>query len=236
MAEFTVNREFDAVEDKTSYESNVRLMHNLAYKAHRKLEAAGYFGMNYDDVFQEVSESYLKALQAFDPTMGFRFSTYFVTSFWRNFAKTMEAFYKRKPIEAISLNGLMSGEDGDDEYIDGALGMDTDGYQPDDILWQKQAIAYAADRLDGLSKRVLEAMVNPSAELMGQLAEGRGRTNMVMAQTKEGARPMFQNVLRIDFVVRALTSSHNLTEKQIGTLAKMVRRKFSEVAAELEAM
>jgi len=235
MAEFAINQEFNGVEDKTSYECNVRLIHSLAYKAHRKLEAAGHVGMDYDDVFQEASESYLKAVAAFDPTMGFRFSTYFVTAFWRNFARTMEAFHKRKPIEAMSLNSMMTAGD-DDEFGDGILSADTDGYRPDEVLWQKQAISYAVNRLDGLSKRVLEAMVGPSVELMGRLAEERGRTNMVMTQTKDGIRPMFQSVLRIDFVVRALTSGHNLTDRQIKTLTRKVRRNLSGVASELEAM
>lgn len=233
MAEFAINKEFDGSKDPTGYAQNERLMHQLAFKAHQRMTAAGHGGMEYEDMFQEVAIIYCKCVEGFDPSSGFRFSTYFVTSFWRDFAKKMETLYKKKPVEAVSLSGMM--EDEDDDALE-TVGIDTEGYAPDDYLWQKQAIAHASKRLDGLSRKVLESMVAPSVELMSAVAEHNGRTNVVLSDTADGPKHAFQHVLRTDFVIRHLTRGHNLSDAQIKTLARKVRGAFNEVAAELEAM
>lgn len=232
MAKFTINKEFDVGGDPTDYARNERLMRDLAFKAHGRLQAANHHGMTPDDVFQEVCLIYVKCREGYKPESGFRFSTYFVTSFWRAFAKTMEALYKRKPVEGIAVYSSTD-EDGEEE---GALdNVAWDGYSPEEALMQKQAISLATSRLDGLSRRVLEAMVAPSADLMGALEVDKGRANVAIVNTKHGPRHAFQGRLRIDFVVRHLTRNYNLDDRQTSTLVKMVKQAFAEVARELEA-
>jgi len=231
---FELNPEFAGGEDATSYENNHRLMHDLAIKAHKKLRLAGY-DMPYDDVFQEVSVSYCKARDGFKPESGFRFSTYFVTAFWRNFAKVMEKLYRYKPVEGVSLNSF-SLDSGDDSNLESILAVDEQGYTPEEYFWHKEAISYTSKRLDALSRRVLEEMVDPSDELMAALANEKGRGNVTIVPVKNGYSPAYHDTLKLDFVVRHVTRSYNLSSDQLGILTKKVRKAFNDVAAELEAM
>lgn len=61
------------------YEANVGLIHSVARKGYGRIADIGG-SQSYDDLFQELTEVFIKAYDAFDESAGFTFSTYFMTS------------------------------------------------------------------------------------------------------------------------------------------------------------
>lgn len=61
------------------YEANVGLIHSIALPGYGRLADIGG-SQSYDDLFQELTEVFIKAYDAFDENAGFTFSTYFMTS------------------------------------------------------------------------------------------------------------------------------------------------------------
>lgn len=61
------------------YEANVGLIHTIARKGYGRLVEIGA-SQSYDDLFQELTEVFIKAYDAFNENAGFTFSTYFMTS------------------------------------------------------------------------------------------------------------------------------------------------------------
>ena len=66
-------KEGDKIARKKLIESNYRLVISIAKKYHRK-------NFDFDDLLQESSTGLIKAVDRFDPTLGFKFSTY--ASWW----------------------------------------------------------------------------------------------------------------------------------------------------------
>ncbi|MCG5512778.1 sigma factor [Ectothiorhodospira shaposhnikovii] len=77
------------MKDQTSYENNLGLILHIARKCHARILAC-HIPMEFDDVVQEISLTWLMARDKFDPDAGFRFSTYFVKSAYTGINRLVE--------------------------------------------------------------------------------------------------------------------------------------------------
>jgi len=87
------------------YADNVRLVHSVARRCFSRLQAIGAV-MDYEDVFQELSEIFVRAYDKFDDTAGYKFSTYYMTSAYNGFNKIA----KSHEVERLE-NGVRSMEE-----------------------------------------------------------------------------------------------------------------------------
>lgn len=68
-----------------SFESVELLLRKLALKCHKRLASMGLLDIQLEDVFQEMSMTYLMAKERWSPDRGVYFSTYLTTACYRNF-------------------------------------------------------------------------------------------------------------------------------------------------------
>ena len=85
------------------FEDYERLTRQLAGKAHRRLKAAGVT-TQFEDVYQEVSVSFVMASRAFKPESNNKFSTYFVRSVWNNINKFVDAEVRNRRLGDLSID------------------------------------------------------------------------------------------------------------------------------------
>jgi hypothetical protein len=171
-----------AVTNKSSsvkYEDHTGLLHKLAARGWGRLEAAGV-STAYDDVFQLMSESFVRAQKTFDPTKGFSFSAYYGQSCWHNFNKwAAKQIEEKHELGLISVDALSAEhEDGGSsdayEFINTAMDDDTDE-SAQDRLEARQESHRAARLLSPNAKRVIALLIHNSPALLEYVAERNAR-------------------------------------------------------------
>jgi hypothetical protein len=163
----------------TKYEDHTGLLHKLAARGWGRLEAAGV-PTAYDDVFQLMSESFVRCQKTFDPTKGFTFSAYYGRSCWNNFNKwAADQIEEKHELGLVSVESLSVEHDdgaGSDayEFINCAAEDDTDE-SAEDRLQSRQESHRAARMLSPDAKRVIALLVHNSPELLAFVAERNAR-------------------------------------------------------------
>lgn len=145
--------------DQTSWEANFRLIHMLCRTALGKARALGLM-LEYEDMFQECSIVWMKARKSFDPTKGFKFTTYLGSAVARHLASMVgeEVFHNARTVRGLAAEEtfLRRAElDEDDPVIGEVMAQD---------LFDK-GIA----KLSPVSRMVMRLMTNPPPEIMEEL-------------------------------------------------------------------
>lgn len=167
----------------TEYTDHTALIHSFARKGWSRL-IASHVSVDYDDVFQELSLVFVKAIKAYDPSKGYSFTAYAGRAMWNGFNR----FAQRHLDEANEL-GLMSiqaledkAEDGDSmnlyELIDsGAPTPEQQLERKQEMLQKLRALSptakFIAAQLISLSEEVEQAMTERNRK-----AEAEGRRSL----------------------------------------------------------
>ena len=142
------------------YKANVGLVHSVSRKGYARLVAAKV-GIDYEDVFQEMSVVFLKAYEHFDVSLGFQFSTFYFRSAYNRLNK-----WAGDMINERLKQGVMSVEElnGDDENsMEEVLYEDSE--TPEGVLCAKQMLETIDRRMSPLAKLILEWTLEPPPEL-----------------------------------------------------------------------
>lgn len=173
MSKITTHPNFEAF-----YKDNIGLVHKVARKVHSRTLAIGA-AIEYVDLVQEASITMMKAYELFDPTLGFRFSTYYMRAAFNQLNRMVDSYQKDASILGVFSMSAAVNEDGDE--LNGETTIDGDHPTPEQVLESKQMVDFIQKKLSPLALTILDCMVNPPELLEQEWAASRsmGLTNYV---------------------------------------------------------
>lgn len=149
----------------TSYAVHQGLIHKLARKGFGRLMQAGVT-IDYEDVFQEMSLTYVKAVRKYNPELGISFTAYLGRAIWNQFNLFAEQEIGHSS-EVSSIDEMSEGSEVNDLYeaIDGGSAT------PEQYLEVKQSWAVNSIKCGSVAKLIVRQIMNPSEGLLTRLKE-----------------------------------------------------------------
>lgn len=144
----------------TNFDDHTGLVHNFARKGWGRMLAA-HVNVEYEDVFQEMSVTFTKAVRTFDPSKGVAFTSYMGRAIWNDFNR-----YAQKHIDERMQLGLVSMdniEGEDDNYF--AESLASDERTPEESLERKQDMLEKLRALSPTAKFLAAQLISPPAAL-----------------------------------------------------------------------
>ena len=149
------------------YQENVGLVHSLARKGHARLMSAGV-ALDYEDVFQEMSVTFLKAYKMFDASKGFRFSTYFYMA-----GLNRLNVWAQKMIEERLKHGVVSIQElnasGEEEEFNLDEVLMPDEATPEAHCRVSEFLTHLHNTLSPLANLILAWVVTPPPEIITEV-------------------------------------------------------------------
>ena len=146
----------------TFFKANAGLVKKVAIKVHARVLAMGA-SLPYEDIEQDVSVVMMRAWEKFDPTKGFKFSTYFYRAAFNDMNRIIEPYARECTELGLMSMSAVADEEGDefagDSIIDGGHAT------PEQVLEAKQLLSQIQERVSPLAYSMLELMIDPP-ELM----------------------------------------------------------------------
>lgn len=156
-----------AVNASEFYKANVGLVHTVARKGYSRLVSANV-GIDYEDVFQEMSVVFLKAFEGFDPSRGFKFSTYFFMSAYNRLnAWAADMIDERLKHGVVSIEELNDGNEDENYSLSEVLLVDEG--TPEHSYRVVELLEHIARSLSPLASLLLTWSVAPPKELMDEI-------------------------------------------------------------------
>lgn len=154
----------------TDYNDHMGLLHTFARKGWSRL-IASQISVDYEDVVQELSVAFVKAINSYDPSKGYSFTAYAGRAMWNEFNR-----YAKKQInEATELGTLsiqaLDARSDTDEGGDLYEVFDSGAPTPEEQLERKQEIIGNLRKLSPTAKFLVSQMMSPSPELEAALEE-----------------------------------------------------------------
>lgn len=140
------------------YAENVGLVKQVAWKGYQRLIAIGAT-MEFDDLVQELSVTFVRAYDKFDESNGAKFSTYFVHAAYNDLNKLA----KRIEAERVDL-GMRSIEEIDALVGEGgslAERVASEAMTPEEIVERDSAIREIESRLTPVAALVMHWIIDP---------------------------------------------------------------------------
>ena len=139
------------------YADNVGLIHTVTHKSFGRLRAIGA-ATDYEDLYQELTEVFIKAYDRFDESLGNKFSTYFITSAFHEVNKIAKRFeVERIEFGVKSFEELSVGLDGGsvEEMIADSAST------PEQELAGKDAVRNMLEKLSPLASMIAGMAIDP---------------------------------------------------------------------------
>jgi RNA polymerase sigma factor (sigma-70 family) len=160
------------------YQANTGLAHRVAVKVFARLMSMGA-AVEFDDVFQEASLIMQRAYEKFDPSRGFKFSTYYTRSAYNELNKFVESYEKDCTVLGVMSIQAARGDDGDELDMESTI----DGHHtsPEEALEHKQLFESIERKLSPLAFFLLQVSVDPPEQLVREFNVQRelGATHFV---------------------------------------------------------
>ena len=148
------------------YKANVGLVHSVSKKGYARLRSAGV-GLDYDDVFQEMSIVFLKAYTGFDESQGFKFSTYYVRSAYNKLNTWAQKMIdERLEHGVVSIQELNHSDDGENSLEDVLM---VDHTTPEAQYRVTEFLNHINDSLSPLASLILAWVLQPPPEVMAEI-------------------------------------------------------------------
>ena len=150
-----------AFQNDGSYASVEALLHKVAINSFKRVQALN-LPMSFEDVRQEMNESYLRAFKAWDPQRGVKFSSYCQAACMMNFRHRIEKMAnERREMGMYSYDDrapIISEETGDPlERI--STELDIDHARPEDRLAARQEMREKLKGLTPSAQRFVTALL-----------------------------------------------------------------------------
>lgn len=145
------------------YKENIGLVHKVARKVHARLHAMGA-AVPYDDVFQEATVVMIRAYEKFDPSLGFKFSTYYVKAAYyelNNFVKSYE-----QDCNVLQVCSLQGACDDNGDTIDMESTIDGGHGSPEQMLEAKELLEEIEEKLSPMANKIMKILVDPPDLIM----------------------------------------------------------------------
>lgn len=140
------------------YKQNTGLVHRVARKVHARLLAIGA-AVQFEDVQQEATIAMMLAYERFDPSLGFKFSTYYVRSAYNNLNRFMASY--EKDCSVLGVFSMQAAVDDSGDMVDMESTIDGHHPSPEQMLETKQMLEGIKARLSPLAGTILEYMIDP---------------------------------------------------------------------------
>ena len=148
------------------YKANVGLVHSVSKKGYGRLRSAGV-GLDYDDIFQEMSIVFLKAYSGFDESQGFKFSTYYFRAAYNKLNTWAQKMIdERLEHGVVSIQELNHTEDGENSLEDVLM---VDHTTPEAQYRVTQFLNHVNDTLSPLASLILARVLQPPPQVMTEI-------------------------------------------------------------------
>ena len=157
------------------YKANMGLVHVVSRKGFSRMAAAKVV-IDYEDVFQEMSIVFLKALEKFDESKGFKFSTYyFMCAFNRLNRWAQDLIEERLKHGVVSIEELGHNVgDGGDMDMGGMMSdMSDPSADPESSYRVRELLDHMAKSLSPLAGLILEWSIAPPEEVMTEIRKAQ---------------------------------------------------------------
>lgn len=146
----------------TFYRANTGLANKVAMKVFARLMSMGA-AVEFDDVFQEASVVMQRTYEKFDPSKGFKFSTYFMRAAYNELNKFVESYEKDCTVLGVMSIQAARGDDG--EELDMESTIDGHHMSPEEALELKQNLEGIEQKLSPLALFLLQMSVDPPEQM-----------------------------------------------------------------------
>jgi DNA-directed RNA polymerase specialized sigma24 family protein len=147
----------------TNYQDHIGLVHQFARKGWGRMIAA-HVAVEYEDVVQEMSVTFTKAVRAYDPEKGITFSAYVGRAIWNDFNR-----YAQKHIDEQMGLGLRSVEqvtvEGGDHESNIFDAISSPDRGPEEALERKQEILENLRSLTPTARFIAAQLISPDPAL-----------------------------------------------------------------------
>jgi RNA polymerase sigma factor (sigma-70 family) len=147
------------------YNENVGLIHVMSKRGYARLQSAGV-GLDYEDVFQEMAITFLKAYEKFDASRGFKFSTYFYMAAFNRLNSWAQAMIDERLNQGVISIQELNRNDEEEEYEDHLMRDDT---TPEAHFRVTEFLEHIADKLSPLASLILAWVVTPPPEILTEI-------------------------------------------------------------------
>ncbi len=147
------------------YEENIRLVHSVALKGHRRLEGIGA-SIGYNDLFQEMSIVFLKTLETFDEEKG-KFSPYFFKMAFFRINKIAEKFEIERAVCRSTQEIASDRFDGEVDVVLESIGDDRAGVE--DVVSACELIEKIMENISPLAQKIFEWAIMPPAQVKKEI-------------------------------------------------------------------
>jgi hypothetical protein len=202
----------------TYYKDNVGLVHSVARKGHRRLQAIGS-SLEYNDLVQDLSVVFIRSFELFDPSKG-KFSTYFIQASYHELNKIA-----REVEEERIENNVKSVEEmdarhvevvpsevgtGSSYWLDGQMACSRD--TPEQAVAGSMLIANVRRDLTPLARLMADWVIEPPAAVESEL-EAR-QAHMEVARSLGHARRCCDS-MNLKFICEMLALTGEFTKSEI---------------------
>lgn len=174
------------------YRDHTGLLHQLARKAYGRMQSVGV-PMDYDDILQEMSVTFVKATKLYRPDAGYAFTAYLGRAIWNQFNKVAERLIEQHlnlgltSIEEMEHDAQERGSlEGSGSMMERMLyeeGSYTES--PEDIIERGQLMAIStrirAQSLSADALQVVRLLASPSEELVENHRLSRAHSEQAVA-------------------------------------------------------
>lgn len=158
------------------FDTYEKLIKKTAWKCFKRLDANGVV-IDFEDVYQELVVTFCMAKDGFDASKGYKFSTYLVTSMYRQFNRFAEPLIQgRSLISSVEeLEAFSAGDDGDAPSMYELV--DSNEPTPEDIYASKKDRMATLRGLSNDTKRVVRSLIDPSDLLLEAYEAKKAQVN-----------------------------------------------------------
>lgn len=154
------------------FEKNKGLVHDVSNRGYRRVVSLNV-GLEYEDVFQEMSMAFLKAYEGFDESKGYKFTTYYYMAAFNH----LNTWIKKTASDRIqhgtvSIEELNSRGDEDNNIADLIM---VERLTPEHCAQYGQFVEHISESLSPLASWILEWTLSPPPELLDQVSKARAQ-------------------------------------------------------------
>lgn len=167
----------------TDYTKHTGLIHTFAKKGYARLMEAKVV-IDYEDVFQQMTMTYVKAAQAFDAEKGVGFGAYLGRAIWNEFNR-----YAEKELGLVVECGMVSADAikmGGEDDVHLYDVVESEERTPEENLDRKQQMVRNIRRLNPTAKFLVAQLMSPSQELEAAFDAAMRRSEQLKAEGKIG--------------------------------------------------
>lgn len=159
----------------TDFKDHEKLLHKFTKGGFARLRGAGIDGIEYEDVYQEMCVSFVRAAKSYNPDAGITFTAYMGRAVINNFNKHADRLIRENESVGHLKIGDLVGDSPCDSEGDGVVEMMdrfmmgnimSDISDQEETVLSREAGRINISRLSAASRKVIRDLISPSKELV----------------------------------------------------------------------